>query len=87
MRKHDIGDTVYVAQYRWPTGVVRYKVIATIDSYTSPLAYELRSDEGSNLTRYYWCYEVFGQVDAAFNYRYEERFYEEELRISQQRSR
>lgn len=77
-KKHAVGDVVYVQQYCWPAGIVKYVVegvrtqTGQIDVYF--LRHAVTKDPRHDLKRSAWAYEVFDNTDDAFSYRYQEEF-------------
>lgn len=71
---HSVGDIVYVQEYCWPAGIVKYKITGITTSTSRPTVYELEFAEGSDLKRSAWAYRVFDNTDDAFNYRYQESY-------------
>lgn len=77
-KNHAVGDVVYVRQYTWPTGIVKY-VVEGVRTQTGEIdVYLLRNAVSKNpehdLKRSAWAYEVFDTTDGAFNYKYLEEY-------------
>lgn len=74
---HSLGDKVYIQQYCWPPGVVRYIVDKIRTETGKPTVYELSVDGiySNQLTTSAWSYEVFDTFDGAFEYSYEESYH------------
>lgn len=76
IKRHACGDVVYVQQYVWPAAVSKYIVNKIRTETGKPDVYFLTNaiNGHEQLNRSAWGYEVFDNIEDAFNYKYYEEF-------------